>query len=102
MPDDQQPVKPVTYTVVKAGLHGLTLYLATYWATAGVRVNTITLGGVENAQPRDFPRRAVSRIPLGRMAQPHDFQGALIYLCSDAAAFVTGANLVVDGGKTIW
>jgi NAD(P)-dependent dehydrogenase (short-subunit alcohol dehydrogenase family) len=100
--EDQQPVKPVSYTVVKAGLHGLTLYLATYWATAGVRVNTITLGGVENAQPAEFLERAASRIPMGRMARPHDFQGALVYLCSDAAAFVTGANLVVDGGKTIW
>jgi NAD(P)-dependent dehydrogenase (short-subunit alcohol dehydrogenase family) len=100
--DGEQPVKPVSYTVVKAGLHGLTIYLATYWAARGVRVNTITLGGVENAQPEDFLARATSRIPLGRMAQPDDFQGALVYLCSDAAAFVTGANLVVDGGKTIW
>ena len=99
---DQQPVKPVTYTVVKAGLHGLTIYLATYWADAGVRVNTITLGGVESGQPAEFLRRAAQKIPMGRMAQPHDFQGALVYLCSDAAAFVTGANLVVDGGKTIW
>lgn len=99
---DQQPVKPVSYTVVKAGLHGLTIYLATYWAEAGVRVNTITLGGVESGQPTEFLARAVQKIPMGRMAQPHDFQGALVYLCSDAAAFVTGANLVVDGGKTIW
>ena len=67
MPDDQQPVKPVSYTVVKAGLHGLTLYLASYWAADGVRVNTITLGGVENAQPSEFLRRAVSRIPMGPM-----------------------------------
>jgi NAD(P)-dependent dehydrogenase (short-subunit alcohol dehydrogenase family) len=102
VPADRQPVKPVTYTVVKAGLHGLTIYLATYWAGAGVRVNTITLGGVESGQPAEFLERATSKIPLGRMAQPHDFQGALVYLCSDAAAFVTGANLVVDGGKTIW
>jgi NAD(P)-dependent dehydrogenase (short-subunit alcohol dehydrogenase family) len=102
VPADQQPAKPVTYTVVKAGLHGLTLYLATYWAQAGVRVNTITLGGVENGQPAAFIERATARIPMGRMAQPHDFQGALVYLCSDASAFVTGANLVVDGGKTIW
>ena len=99
---DQQPVKPVTYSVVKAGLHGLTLYLATYWAQRGVRVNTISLGGVENDQPPLFLERAQARIPLGRMAKPHDFQGALIYLCSDASSFVTGANLVVDGGKTIW
>lgn len=99
---DQQPVKPVTYTVVKAGLHGLTIYLATYWARAGVRVNTITLGGVEAGQPAEFLARAAARIPMARMARPTDFQGALVYLCSDAAAFVTGANLVVDGGKTIW
>lgn len=99
---EQQPVKPITYTVVKAALHGLTIYLATYWADAGVRVNTITLGGVESGQPAEFLARAAQRIPMGRMAQPDDFQGALIYLCSDAAAFVTGANLVVDGGKTIW
>ena len=99
---DEQPVKPVTYSVVKAGLHGLTLYLATYWADKGVRVNTISLGGVESGQPADFLQRAAARIPMGRMAQPTDFQGALVYLCSDAAAFVTGANLVVDGGKTIW
>jgi len=99
---EQQPVKPVTYTVVKAGLHGLTLYLSTYWARAGVRVNTITLGGVEAGQPAEFLARAAAKIPMARMARPTDFQGALVYLCSDAAAFVTGANLVVDGGKTIW
>ena len=99
---DEQPVKPVTYSVVKAGLHGLTLYLATYWAGSGVRANTISLGGVESGQPEAFLERAAAKIPLGRMAQPHDFQGALVYLCSDAASFVTGANLVVDGGKTIW
>jgi NAD(P)-dependent dehydrogenase (short-subunit alcohol dehydrogenase family) len=102
IPEEQQAVKPVTYTVVKAGLHGLTLYLSTYWATSGVRVNTLTLGGVENAQPRDFLERAASRIPLGRMAKAYEFQGALIYLCSDASSFVTGSNLVVDGGKSVW
>ena len=102
LPADEQPVKPVSYSVVKAGLHGLTLYLASYWAHTGVRVNTISLGGVENRQPAEFIERAAARIPMGRMAQPSDFQGALVYLCSDASAFVTGANLVVDGGKTIW
>ena len=102
VPEEKQPAKPVTYTVVKAGLHGLTLYLATYWATAGVRANTITLGGVENAQPREFLERAVAKVPMGRMALPHEFQGALVYLCSDASSFVTGANLVVDGGKSVW
>jgi NAD(P)-dependent dehydrogenase (short-subunit alcohol dehydrogenase family) len=100
--DDQQSAKPVSYTVVKAGLHGLTIYLATYWAATGVRVNTITVGGVENGQPAEFLERASSRIPMGRMAHQSDFQGALVYLCSDAASFVTGANLVVDGGKSVW
>ena len=102
LPAEEQPVKPVTYSVVKAGLHGLTLYLATYWAQDGVRANTLSLGGVEQGQPAMFLERAEAKIPLGRMARPHDFKGALVYLCSDAASFVTGANVVVDGGKTIW
>ena len=102
LPAEEQPVKPVTYSVVKAGLHGLTLYLATYWAQDGVRANTLSLGGVEQGQPATFIERAAAKIPLGRMARPGDFQGALVYLCSDAASFVTGANIVVDGGKTIW
>jgi NAD(P)-dependent dehydrogenase (short-subunit alcohol dehydrogenase family) len=100
--EDRQPVKPVTYTVVKAGLHGLTIYLSTYWTHLGVRANTITVGGVQNGQPSDFLERAASRIPMNRMALAHEFQGALVYLCSDAASFVNGANLVVDGGKSVW
>jgi len=101
-PENQQPKKPVSYTAVKAGLHGLTMYLATYWADKGVRANTITLGGVENGQPAEFLARAAGRIPMARMARPSDFQGALVWLCSDASAFVTGANVVVDGGKSVW
>lgn len=101
-PDDRQPVKPVSYTAVKAGLHGLTMYLATYWADAGVRVNTVTVGGVENGQPADFLRQAAERIPLGRMGRPTDYQGALVFLLSDASGFMTGANVVVDGGKSVW
>ena len=102
IPEQEQPVKPASYTVVKAGLHGLTLYLSVYWASAGVRVNTLTVGGVENGQNAAFLTRASDRIPLGRMARPHEFQGALCFLCSDASSFVTGANIVVDGGKSVW
>jgi NAD(P)-dependent dehydrogenase (short-subunit alcohol dehydrogenase family) len=102
VPEDQQPVKPVTYTVVKAGIMGLTSYLATYWATQGVRCNTLTVGGVFNGQPEEFVARAASRIPMARMANKDEYEGAIVFLCSDASSFMTGANLVVDGGKTCW
>jgi NAD(P)-dependent dehydrogenase (short-subunit alcohol dehydrogenase family) len=98
----EQPAKPASYTAVKAGLHGLTIYLAAYWARNGVRVNTLVVGGVAAGQDAAFLARAADRIPLGRMAAPTDFQGAITFLCSDASAFVTGASLVVDGGKSIW
>jgi len=90
------------YSASKGGVLAMTLPIARDLMGDGVRVNTISLGGVENGQPAAFVDRAASRIPMGRMAHSGDFQGALVYLCSDAAAFVTGANLVVDGGKTIW
>ena len=102
LPDDRQPVKPVTYAVVKAGLVGLTRYLATYWASAGVRVNAISPGGVEANQPDEFVKRLTDLIPLGRMARADEYQGAILFLCSDASSYMTGANLVIDGGRTAW
>jgi NAD(P)-dependent dehydrogenase (short-subunit alcohol dehydrogenase family) len=100
-PEDQ-PVKPVTYSVVKAGLIGLTKYLATYWAEAGVRVNAISPGGVYNHQADDFVRRLSSRIPMGRMAAKDEYKASLVYLLSDASSYVTGINLIADGGRTCW
>jgi NAD(P)-dependent dehydrogenase (short-subunit alcohol dehydrogenase family) len=100
--DDQQPVKPVTYSVVKTGLIGLTRYLATYWADAGVRVNAISMGGVSNGQPEDFVVRLTQLIPLGRMAHLDEYQGAILFLCSDASSYMTGTNLIIDGGRTCW
>ena len=102
LPAEQQPVKPVTYSVVKTGLIGLTRYLATYWADAGIRVNAISPGGVYNNQPEEFVQRLANLIPLGRMAQADEYQAAILYLCSDASSYMTGTNLVIDGGRSCW
>ena len=100
--EDDQPVKPVTYSVVKHGLLGLTRYLATYWADRGVRVNALSPGGVENGQSEEFVTRLATRIPMARMARRDEYQGAVVFLCSDASSYLTGHNLVVDGGRTTW
>ena len=100
--EENQPVKPVTYSVVKTALIGLTRYLATYWADAGVRVNSISPGGVFAGQPEGFVEQVAHRIPLGRMAQPDEYRGAILFLCSDASSYMTGANLVIDGGRSCW
>jgi NAD(P)-dependent dehydrogenase (short-subunit alcohol dehydrogenase family) len=102
LPEDKQPVKPVTYSVVKTGLIGLTRYLATYWADSGIRVNAISPGGVYNNQPDDFVERLDRLIPLGRMANASEYQAAILFLCSDASSYMTGANLVIDGGRSCW
>ncbi len=99
---DEQPVKPVTYSVVKGGLVMLTKYLATYWAEAGVRVNALVPGGVYAGQPEDFVEKLTQLIPMGRMARKDEYRAALVFLCSDASSYMTGANLVIDGGRTCW
>jgi NAD(P)-dependent dehydrogenase (short-subunit alcohol dehydrogenase family) len=101
-PQSAQPVKPVTYSVVKAGLVGLTRYLATYWATAGVRCNALCPGGVENNQDPGFIAKLTNLIPLGRMASKEEYRAALAFLCSDASAYMTGAVIPMDGGRTVW
>jgi NAD(P)-dependent dehydrogenase (short-subunit alcohol dehydrogenase family) len=100
--EDQQPAKPVSYSVVKTGLIGLTRYLATYWADKGVRVNAISLGGVYNGQPDEFVQRLTQLVPMRRMADVDEYQGSTVFLCSDASSYMTGANVVVDGGRTVW
>lgn len=100
--DDQQPVKPVTYSVVKHGLIGLTKYLATYWCEQGVRCNALSPGGVYAGQNDVFVSKLTQLIPLGRMAEADEYRGAIAFLCSDASSYMNGANLVIDGGRSTW
>ena len=102
LPDDLQPVKPVTYSVIKAGLIGLTRYLATYWADKGIRCNALSPGGVYNGQGEDFVARLNSLIPLGRMADRDEYRSAIQFLCSDASRYMNGQNIVIDGGRSSW
>ena len=100
--DNQQPVKPVTYSVVKTGLIGLTRYLATYWVEQNVRCNAICPGGVENGQSETFIRSVSSRIPMGRLAKSNEYQGTLIWMLSEASSYLNGAIFAVDGGRSSW
>jgi NAD(P)-dependent dehydrogenase (short-subunit alcohol dehydrogenase family) len=95
-------VKPVAYSVSKSAILNLTRYLATYWAKDGLRVNTLTLAGVWNDQPREFLDAYEARVPLGRMLNAEEALGAVVFLASDASSYVTGSNVVVDGGWSAW
>jgi NAD(P)-dependent dehydrogenase (short-subunit alcohol dehydrogenase family) len=95
-------VKPVAYSVSKSAILNLTRYLATYWAKDGVRVNTLTLSGVWNDQPQEFLEAYATRSPMGRMLEAREALGAVVFLASDASSYVTGSNVVVDGGWSAW
>jgi len=100
--EDKQPVKPITYSVIKHGIIGLTKYLATYWADKDVRVNAISPGGVYTGQPDKFVSKISELIPLRRMAREDEYKAAIVFLCSEASSYMTGSNLVIDGGRTCW
>jgi NAD(P)-dependent dehydrogenase (short-subunit alcohol dehydrogenase family) len=99
--DDVQPVKPVSYSVIKAGLIGLTRYLATYWSDRGVRTNALSPGGVFTGQDEEFVLRLSALIPLGRMAESDEYRAAVQFLCSDASSYMNGQNIVMDGGRSV-
>ncbi len=101
-PKHLQSVKPVTYSVVKAGLIGLTRYLATYWAEDGVRCNAMCPGGIENGQPSEFIDKVSNLIPLKRMAKANEYQGTLIWMLSDASSYLNGSIVPVEGGRSVW
>ncbi len=101
-PQNEQPVKPVTYSVIKVGLIGLTRYVATYWARNKIRCNALSPGGVFNNQDEEFVSRLNNLIPLGRMARKDEYRSAIQFLCSDASSYVNGQNIVIDGGRSVW
>lgn len=97
----EQNVKPITYSVAKWAIVGMTKYLAVYFAKKNIRVNCLSPTGVYNDHPKDFVDKLTNIIPMGRMANIDEYKGAIIFLCSDASSYMTGENMVIDGGKTI-
>lgn len=100
--EDRQPVKPITYSVIKAGLVGMTRYLSTYWLGSGIRCNALSPGGVFNGQGEEFVQKLSALIPLGRMAARDEYRSAIQFLCSDASSYMNGQNIVMDGGRSAW
>ena len=100
--NDEQSVKPITYSVIKAGLIGLTKYLSTYWTDVGIRSNALSPGGVFNGQDDEFVLKLTNLIPMGRMAKNNEYHGVIQFLCSDASAYLNGQNIVMDGGRSVW
>lgn len=100
---EKQPTKAVGYSIIKHGIIGLTKYLATYWAEDGIRVNSLSPSGVGNENiDKEFLKKLTGLIPMGRMAKKEEYRAAIIFLCSEASSYMTGNNLIIDGGRTCW
>ena len=102
LPDHLQPVKPITYSAAKWAIVGMTKYLSVYFAQRGIRVNCLSPTGVYNNHPEEFVEKLSNIIPMGRMAHIDEYKGAIVFLCSDASSYMTGENMLIDGGKTVW
>ena len=100
--EEEQNVKPITYSAAKWAIIGMTKYLGVYFAKKNIRVNCLSPTGVYNNHPEDFVKKLSNIIPMGRMADIDEYKGAIVFLCSDASSYMTGENLVIDGGKTVW
>jgi NAD(P)-dependent dehydrogenase (short-subunit alcohol dehydrogenase family) len=102
VPEDEQNVKPITYSAAKWAIIGMTKYLGVYFAKKNIRVNALSPTGVYNNHPEDFVKKLSNIIPMGRMADINEYKGAIVFLCSDASSYMTGENVVIDGGKSVW
>ena len=103
VPDNQQPVKPITYSAAKWAVIGMTKYLAVYFAEQGIRVNSLCPTGVYRDEiPDEFVEKLTNLIPMNRMATEDEYKGAIMFLCSSASSYMTGSNVVIDGGKSVW
>jgi NAD(P)-dependent dehydrogenase (short-subunit alcohol dehydrogenase family) len=100
--EEEQNVKPITYSAAKWAIVGMTKYLAVYFAQKNIRVNCLSPTGVYNDHPEEFVKKLSNIIPMGRMADIDEYKGAIVFLCSDASTYMTGENLVIDGGKSVW
>ena len=102
LPENEQPVKPVTYSVIKHGMIGLTKYLATYWNDRGVRCNALCPGGVLTGQPDEFIEKIIPLIPVGKMADIDEYKATIVFLVSEASSYMNGSTIVIDGGRSVW
>ena len=102
VPEEQQNVKPITYSAAKWAIVGMTKYLAVYFATRGIRVNCLSPTAVYNDHPEEFVEKLTNIIPMNRMSHIDEYKGSIVFMCSDASTYMTGENLVIDGGKSVW
>ena len=97
-----QPVKPVSYSVIKHGIVGLTKYITTYWSSEKIRCNALSPGPVLNLQSKSLVNNLKKLIPMGRLANKHEYKSAIKFLCTDDSSYMTGQNVIIDGGRSIW